>query len=213
MAAYDLEEQEQIAELKAWWTQYGSFVVTVLLAVTLSVVGWQLWNKYRSTGATEAGALYSDLQQAALTGDAAQTRKIADKLISAYGNTVQAQMGALLSAGMQFQANDLDNARPHLEWAADKGKDAILRDLARLRLAAVLLQQGASNEALQRLQPAPEGHLLARFEDLRGDVLAAQGKAGEARAAWEAASKALGNLANDSGMRDVIRIKLETLKG
>ncbi|MCL2590456.1 MAG: tetratricopeptide repeat protein [Betaproteobacteria bacterium] len=213
MAAYDLEEQEQIAQLKAWWAQYGNTIVTILLVLALGFAGWQGWNKYRNSGATEASALYSDLQRAAVGDDAVQVRKIAGELISKHGNTVQAQMGALLSAGIQFQKNDLDNARPHLEWAADKGKDATLRNLARLRLAAVLLQQGAIDEALARLQPVPEGLLLARFEDLRGDALAAQGKATEARAAWESAFKALGNMTSDADMRDMIRVKLESLKG
>jgi len=213
MAAYDLEEQEQIAEFKAWWAQYGNLIVTVLLALSLGFVGWQGWNKYRSVGAANASALYFDLQRAAAAEDAVQVRKIAGELISKHSNTVQAQMGALLSAGMQFQKNDLDNARPHLEWAADKGKDVILRDLARLRLAAVLLQQGAADQALTRLQPVPEGPLRARFEDLRGDVLAAQGKTNEARDAWVAAVKALGNLSSDLDMRDAIRVKLESLKG
>jgi len=213
MAAYDLEEQEQIAELKAWWTQYGNLVVAVLLALVVGFAGWQGWNRYKNAGAAEASALYFDLQRAAADDDAGQVRKIAGELISKHGNTVQAQMGALLSASVQFRKNDLDNVRPHLEWAAEKGKDATLRDLARLRLAAVLLQQGAANEALARLQPVPGGPLLARFEDLRGDALALQGKTDEARTAWKAAFVALGNASGDTGMRSTIRIKLESLKG
>jgi len=213
MAAYDLEEQEQIAQLKAWWAQYGNLVVTVLLALALGFAGWTFWNKHRSTSAAEASALYFALQQAAETDDAAQARMLAGEMISKHGGTVQAQLGALLSAGVQFQKNDLDNARPHLEWAADKGKDAVLRDIARLRLAAVLMQQGAVDEALARLQPVPEGVLKARFEDLRGDVLASQGRFAEARTAWQAAISALGSAASETSLRNVIRIKLESLEG
>ncbi len=213
MAAYDLEEQEQIAQLKAWWAQYGNLVVTILLALVLGFGGWQMWNRHKSAGAGEASALYFDLQQAAVADDATQVRKIAGELISKYGDTVQAQLGALLSAGVQFQKNDLDNVRPHLEWAADKGKDAVLRDIARLRLAAVLMQQGAVDEALARLQPVPEGALRARFEDLRGDALASQGRAVEARAAWQAAFGALGKATSETNLRNAIRIKLESLEG
>ncbi|MCL2875282.1 MAG: tetratricopeptide repeat protein [Betaproteobacteria bacterium] len=213
MAAYDLEEQEQIAELKAWWTQYGNLTVSILLVLALGFAGWQGWGRYRSTGAAEASALYSDLQRAAASDDAVQVRKIAGDLISKHGDTVQAQMGALLSASIQFRKNDPDNARPHLEWAADKGKDTVMRNLARLRLAAVLLQQGAVDEALARLQPVPEGSLRARFEDLRGDAFATQGKDAEARTAWKAAFEAIDSASNDFGMRNAIRIKLESLKG
>jgi len=211
MAAYDLEEQEQIAQLKAWWAQYGNLVVTILVVLALGFTGWQGWNRYRHNDAAEASALYFDLQQAAAADDATQVSKIAGEMISKYGSTVQAQLGALLSAGVQFQKNDLDNARPHLEWAADKGKDAVLRDIARLRLAAVLMQQGVTDEALARLQPVPEGALKARFEDLRGDALASQGRTAEARAAWQAAFGAIDN--TDANLRNAIRIKLESLEG
>ena len=213
MAAYDLEEQEQIAQLKAWWAQYGNLVVTMLLVLALGFAGWTLWSKHRSNSAAEASSLYFALQRAAETEDAAQARKLAGEMISKHGGTVQAQLGALLSAGVQFQKNDLDNARPHLEWAADKGKDAVLRDIARLRLAAVLMQQGAVDEALARLQPVPEGVLKARFEDLRGDALASQGRAAEARTAWQAAFTALANAPSEASLRNAIRIKLESLKG
>ena len=213
MAAYDLEEQEQIAQIKAWWAQYGNLVVTVLLVLSLGFAGWQGWSRYRNASADEASALYFDIQQAVAGDDAVQARKIAGEIISRHGGTVQAQLGALLSAGMQFRKNDLDNARPPLEWAADKGKDAFLRDLARLRLAAVLMQQGAPDEALARLQPVPEGPLRARFEDLRGDALATQGKPAEARAAWKAAFEALGKASENARLRDAVRIKLESLEG
>ncbi|MCL2161364.1 MAG: tetratricopeptide repeat protein [Betaproteobacteria bacterium] len=213
MAAYDLEEQEQIAEFKAWWAQYGSLVVTMLLALALGFAGWQGWNWYRNARVAEASALYSDLQQAAAAGNAQQIREIVGKLTDKHGDTVHAQLGTLLSAGVQFQNKDLDRARSQLEWAADKGKDVVLRDLARLRLAAVLMQQGAADEALARLQPVPEGALRARFEDLRGDVLASQGKTAEARTAWQAAAGALGSAASESSLRLTIRAKLESLEG
>lgn len=213
MAVYDLEEQEQIAEFKAWWAQYGNWVMTLLLALTLGFAGWQGWNKYRSSGAAEASALYFELQQAVAADNAEQAREFAGKLISSHGHTVQAQLGALLSAGMQFRKNDLDNASPQLEWAADKGKEAALRNLARLRLATVLMQKNDLDAALARLQPVPEGVLRARFEDLRGDILASQGKPADARAAWQAAIGTLSNAGNEAALRDIIRVKLESLEG
>jgi predicted negative regulator of RcsB-dependent stress response len=213
MAAYDLEEQEQIAQIKAWWAQYGNLVVTMILALALGFAGWQGWNWYRNANASEASAMHFNLQRAAADGDAIKVREIAAEMISKHGGTVQAQLGALQSAGIQFRKNDLDHARAQLEWAADKGKDAVLRDFARLRLAAVLMQQGALDGALARLQPVPKGPVQARFEDLRGDALAAQGKAADARTAWEAALRALGSAPENADMSNAVRIKLESLKG
>ncbi|OYD52859.1 hypothetical protein CGK74_16095 [Thauera propionica] len=214
MAVYDLEEQEQISELKAWWAQYGTLVTTIAMIAALASVGWQGWQWYQNRNAGEAGALYFAVQQAAEQQDAQKARDAAGRLIGEYSGTAYAQLGALLSAGVQFSGGDLDNARAQLEWAADKGKDPALRDLARLRLAAVLLQKGELDAALARLQAAPTATYAARYADLRGDVLAAQGKAAEARAAYQAAIEALASGGDQATtLREVVRVKLESLEG
>ena len=214
MAVYDLEEQEQIAEIKAWWNRYGSLVVSALLVVALGFAGWSIWNRYQNTRAAEASAVYFELQQAVIGENAQRARELAGALISKYDGTVQAQLGALISGGLQFRMNDSGNARLQLEWAAKKGKDPALRDLARLRLATVLLNEKDIDAALACLQPVPEGPWRARFEDLRGDALAAQGKAAEARLAWRNAVEALDKTDGDVGsLRDLIRDKLESLEG
>ncbi len=214
MAAYDLEEQEQISEIKAWWEQNGTMVTALALAVVLAVAGWQAWRWHLNTQGAEASTLYFAVQQAADAEDAQKARESAGRLIDQYGGTVYAQMGALLSAGTQFRKNELDNARAQLEWAADKGSDPALRDLARLRLAAVLQQQGQADQALARLQAAPLPGYKARFDDLRGDLLAAQGKTAEARTAYQAAIDVLGGADQQSTvLREIVRIKLESLEG
>ncbi len=214
MAVYDLEEQEQISELKAWWTQYGNLVTTLATIAALAAVGWQGWQWYQNRNAAEASAMYFAVEQAVERQDAQRARDAAGQLIDKQGGTTYAQLGALLAAGLQFDKGELDNARLQLEWAADKGKDPALRDLARLRLAAVLLQKGELGGALAKLEPAPVAAYKARFADLRGDVLAAQGKPAEARAAYQAAIDAL-SAGDGQGttLREVVRLKLESLEG
>ncbi|TAH44160.1 MAG: tetratricopeptide repeat protein [Betaproteobacteria bacterium] len=214
MAVYDLEEQEQISELKAWWAQYGTLVTALATIAAVAAVGWQGWQWYQNRNAAEASAMYFVVEQAVERQDAQRARDAAGQLIGQQGSTTYAQLGALLAAGLQFEKGELDNARAQLEWAADKGKDPALRDLARLRLAAVLLQKGEFDAALARLEAAPVASFKARFADLRGDVLAAQGKPAEARAAYQAAIDALP--ADDeqaSTLREVVRLKLESLEG
>ena len=121
MAVYDLEEQEQISELKAWWAQYGNFVLTLAVLAALASVGWQAWNWYQNRNAGEAGALYYAVQQAVEKNEPQRAREAAGRLVGEHGGSVGAQLGALLSATMQFEAGDLVNARAQLEWAADKG--------------------------------------------------------------------------------------------
>jgi len=214
MAVYDLEEQEQISELKAWWAQYGNLVTTLAVVAALASVGWQAWQWYQNRNATEAGTLYYAVQQAAEKQEAQKARDAAGRLIGDYPSTAYAQLAALISAGAQFQAGELDNAQAQLEWAADKGQDPALRDLARLRLATVLLQKGELDAALARLQAVPASIYAARFADLRGDVLAAQGKAAEARSAYQAAIDALVSEGEQATtLREVVRVKLESLEG
>jgi len=214
MAVYDLEEQEQISALKGWWEDYGNWVTGLIAVAALALVGWQGWQWYQGKQAGEAGVLYYAVQQAVEQDDAQKARDAAGQLIGQYPGTAHAQMGALLSAGVQFHKGELDNAKAQLEWAADKGADAALRDLARLRLATVLQQQGALDEALARLQPVPAGQYKARFEDLKGDVLAAQGKSAEARVAYQAAMDAIGQDDERAAtLREIVRVKLESLEG
>ncbi|APR03818.1 tetratricopeptide repeat protein [Thauera chlorobenzoica] len=212
MAVYDLEEQEQISELKAWWAQYGNLVVGLALAAAVAAVGWQGWQWYQNRNAAEAGALYYAVQQAAESQDAQKAREAAGRLIGEHGGSASAQLGALLAAAVQFEADDLSNARAQLEWAADKGADAALRDLARLRLAAVMLEQGELDAALARLQGAPGAAYQSRYDDLRGDVLAELGRADEARAAYRAAIDGLAAEGEDATtLRELVRVKLESL--
>lgn len=215
MAAFDLDEQEQISELKAWWTQYGKFVTTIAVTAAVASVGWQGWQYYRNTQANEAGAVYFAVQQAAARGDAQKAREAAGQLIEKFGGTAYAEMAALTSAGVQAEAGDAKSARLQLEWVVANGSDPALKDIARLRLASLLLDEGAHDEALAKLAEAPAPSLKARYEDLRGDVLAAAGKPAEARTAYQAALDALAadNAEGGETLREVIRIKQQALEG
>ncbi len=214
MAAYDLEEQEQISALKAWWDQYGTLVTAVAVVAALSSFAWQGWRWYQNKQGVEASAIYFVVQQAADAEDAQKARESAGRLIEQYGGSVYAQMGALLSAGVQFRKGELDNAKAQLEWAVGKGADPALRDLARLRLAVVQQQQGQTDQALAGLQAAPLPAYKARFDDLRGDLLAAQGKTAEARAAYQAVIDMPGDTDQQAAtLREIVRMKLESLEG
>ncbi len=188
MAVYDLEEQEQLDELKTWWKQYGNIVTAIVVALALAVLGWQGWNWWQRQQTAEASALYMGLQRAAAQNDAKRARELAGELIDKYSLTSYAGMAAMLSGKAQFDAGDIKTAKAQLQWAAENARDEALRDLARLRLATVLLDEKAYDEAMKQLAAEPSAASFApRFAEVRGDVLAAQGKPVEARAAYEAA--------------------------
>jgi predicted negative regulator of RcsB-dependent stress response len=184
MAVYDLEEQEQLDELKTWWKRYGNVVTGILFAAAVGLAAWQGWNWWQRNQAVQASAVFSGLQQAAGQGDAKRVRELAGELIDKYSGTSYAGMGALVSARIQVDRGDAKNAQVQLAWAAEHARDAGLRELARLRLALVLLDEKSYDAALKQLAIEPSAPFAARYAELRGDILAAQGKLGEAVAAY-----------------------------
>jgi len=218
MATYDLEEQEQIDELKTWWRMHGNLVTLVVVAVAVVVVGWLSWNGWQRKQSAEASVLYTALQQAAVANDGKRTRDIAGELIDKYSGTAYAGLGAMVSARAQAEGGDVKTARAQLAWAAENAKEDALRDLARLRLAALLLDDKAYDEALKQLAVEPNATLAPRYAELRGDILATQGKGAEARTAYEAALAKLNalpreQLALHAQYRDIVQTKLESLGG
>ncbi|HZV54513.1 MAG TPA: tetratricopeptide repeat protein [Rhodocyclaceae bacterium] len=221
MAAYDLEEQEQLDELKTWWKMHGNLVTAVITVAAMAVLAWQGWNWWQRNQAAQASGLYGGVQIAAAQKDAKRARELAGELIDKYSGTTYAGLAALLSAKAQADGGDIKSARAQLAWAADNAKDNGVRDLARLRLAAVLLDENAYDEALGKLTAEPAAALAPRFGELRGDILAAQGKAAEAKTAYEAAIAKLDALIKEGGSearahgpyREMLQSKLDALAG
>jgi len=218
MAVYDLEEQEQLDELKTWWKQYGNLVTGIVVAAALAMVAWQGWNWWQRSQAAQAGVAYAQLEQAVAAHDAQRTNEMAGELIDKFSGTAYAGLAALLSAKVQADAGDLKTAKLQLAWAAEHAKDQGLRDLARLRLGAVLLDEKAYAAALQQLAAEPVAPFAPRYAEERGDILAAEGKTADAQAAYAAA---LAKLDAEKGAADqslqqyrqVLQIKLDALGG
>ena len=209
--ALDLEEQEQVAELKAWWTQHGNLVLAVVIAAAVAVVGWQGWSWYQHNQAAQAGVLYDTLAKAAQAGDAKALRDAAGTLVESYPRTLYASMGALLAAKFYFERNDLKNAKAQLQWVIEHSPAEDFRDLARVRLAAVLVDEKAYDEALKLLDAPHAPAYDAQYAALKGDVLVAKNQLAEARAAYQSALEKAER--RDSPFRESVRMRLEALGG
>ncbi|KPK29734.1 MAG: hypothetical protein AMJ66_10020 [Betaproteobacteria bacterium SG8_40] len=208
MATYDLEEQEQIDSLKQFWRDYGRLVIAAAVAFIVGVGGTQGWKHYKRTQAAEASQQFVKLEQAVGKGDANEIRNVAGEIIADYSSTPYAAMAAMIVAGIERRAGDLDAAADRLRWAVENGKSEEVRTLARLRLAAVLLDQEQYDAALKQLDGTPGDAFAGLYSDLRGDVLVAQGKPAEARAQYQ---QALEKSSANSPWRDVVQIKLDAL--
>jgi predicted negative regulator of RcsB-dependent stress response len=207
--AYDLEEQEQIASLKAWWDKYGNATTWVLIAALGSYSGWTYWKYHQRNEATQASALYEELQSAVEAKDNAKVLRAAGDMESKFGGTAYAPMAALVAAKSSFEANDLKSAKAQLQWAADHGADEF-KAVAKIRLAGVLLDEKAYDDALKALTGDVPAQFAGAVADRKGDILAAQNKLAEARTAYQAALAATDK--KNPG-RQLIQMKLEAIGG
>jgi predicted negative regulator of RcsB-dependent stress response len=206
--AYDLQEQEQLENLKAFWRRYGNFILTLLTIVLLAFSGWRFWGWYQDRQAAAAAVLFDEVRAGAAAKDIVRVRDASGRIFADYASTPYAQMAALAAAKAYVQAADLQSARVPLRWAIDSARDPEYRSLARIRLAGVLLDDKAHDEALSLLAGDPPARFAGAWADRRGDILFAQGKADEARQAYTAS---LEKLEPTSPLRQIVQLKLDAL--
>jgi predicted negative regulator of RcsB-dependent stress response len=207
--AYDHEEQEQLASLKAFWSRYGNLVTWALIIALAAYAGYNFWNTHKRGKAVEASALYDELLVSVQANDNAKVQRIATDVESKYSGTAYAQMSALGAAKAAFEANDLKTAKAQLQWVIDHGNDEY-KSIARLRMSGLLLDEKAYDQALTMLAADIVPEYAAAAADRRGDVLVAQNKLAEARAAYQ---KALDGMDKKNPGRQLVQLKLDAIGG
>jgi len=208
MTAFDLQEQEQLEELKAFWAKWGSSIIIVVVVgvgTYLGMHGWQYWQKSRASAAADA---YSLVETAFKDKDAAKTRAAADAMVAAYAGSALSSRAMLLSAKAAFDAKDLPGAKKALEWVVANAKEEAMADTANLRLAAVLVDMKDLDGALAILKTSKTPAFVPLFADARGDVLAMKGDVAGAKAAYQ---EALAKLEKDAPVKKLVDIKLSAL--
>jgi predicted negative regulator of RcsB-dependent stress response len=204
----DLEEQEQLDQLKHFWAKFGNLITWVLLVVLTAYAGWNGWQYWQRDQSAKASGIYDELERSAQAGDAERVTKVWADLQSRYPSTAFAEQGGLLAAKVQFDKGQADAARGTLEWVAANAKEDEYRALARLRLAGVHLEAKRFDEALKLVTSDVPESLTALAADRRGDILQAQAKPAEAVAAYQQAWKALGK---EVDYRRLVEAKLVAL--
>ncbi len=204
----DLQEQEQLDALKAYWKKNGDRVTWLLVLVLGAFAAWNGWNWYQREQGTKAGALYDELERAAQANDPIKTSQVFADLKQRFPGAAFTRQGALLAAKVQAERGQADAARATLTWAAEQGGEAELQTIARLRLAALQAEAKQYDEALKTLEPAKAEGFEALVADRRGDVLLSQGKKAEARTAYESA---YASMTEKQTYRRLIEAKLTAL--
>ena len=208
MAAYDLDEQEKLGDLKAWWARFGNYVTTGVAVVALLVAANQGWKYYTGKQAAEASTLYFALSDAAGKNETAKVKDAVAQLIEKFPGTGYAPRGALLAAKVAFDAGDLATAKTNLDWAIANTKEPELASIARLRLAAVLLDQKQFDAAIAALDAKHSEAFEGLFLDMKGDIFNIQGKAADAKTAYEAA---IAKLDPKGSQKQYTQVKLDAV--
>jgi predicted negative regulator of RcsB-dependent stress response len=210
MAVYDLEEQEQLDDLKAWWKRWGNLVSGIVIAVCVAIVGVQGWRWWKHSQAEQASVLYGAVVAASRSNDAAKAKDAQAQLADRFAGTGYAPRGAMLLAALLWKSGDKAGAQAQLQFALDRSGEDDLKQIARFRLAEVLFDQKKNDEALRLLDAKHDEPFAGIYADLTGDILAASGRKDEARTAYQTA---LAKLDGKSPYRSYVQVKLDSLGG
>ena len=208
--AFDLEEQEQLASIKAWWNTYGNLLTWILIAVLGAFAAWNGWKYYQRSQALQAGQLYEELQKGVTAKDNALVQRAASDMQTKFGRTAYAQMSALTAAKSAVDANDMATAKAQLQWIVAGSGEEEYKAIARIRLAGLLLDEKAYDEGLKLVSGDFPTQFAALASDRRGDILVAQNKLDEARAAYKTA---LEKTDDKNPGRQLIQLKLDAIGG
>jgi len=204
----DLEEQEQLDQLKQFWNQYGNLITWVVIIALALFAAWNGWNMWQRDQAVKAGAMYDEVDKTVQGGDVARATALFTTLKDRYPHTAFAEQAALLLSKLQFDKGHADDARATLTWVADNAAEDEYRTVARLRLAGVLMDQKKYDDALKQLDGANSKEFEALVADRRGDILLVQGKPNDAKAAYQ---KAWNTMDSKVEYRRLLEAKLTAL--
>lgn len=208
MATYDLEEQEKIDNLKSWWESNGILVIIVVTVLVATLAGTQAWQYYKRQQADQAADLYVLLQQVQSTDNPEKITDAAYLLMEGFPSTGYASRAAIIAARANIMGDQYQKAKEQFQWVIDHAKEPELVDLARLRLAGVLLDEKKYDEALRLLDSKHGVSYMGLYADRKGDVLRAAGKTAEAHQAY---TVAIEKLSQKNTYHNIVRMKRDAL--
>lgn len=200
-------EDEQIDQIRRWWSEYGRSVIAGVIIALVGILGWQQWKAYQERQALAAAAAYQALVADLGDDNAAAAKSRAEQLQDEHEGSAYAVLAAFQMAARYVERDDLPAAAEVLRWAADHSQTPVLQTIARLRVARVLLGSGDAGRALEAAEPVPDGAFAGQFRELLGDIHSARS---DRAAAIEAYRAALAEGVN-SQRRGLIQAKLNDL--
>ena len=213
----DLEEQEQLDQLKAFWQKYRNLITGVLTAALFAYAAYSGYQWWRNSQAAQASQLYDTMIVAISKSDKDQSLRAADDLQKQFGRTPYASMASLVAAKIASDAGDAPKAIEYLRWTAKNASNAGYEALGKLRLVSQLIEQGAEKdfaEADAILKDKPIIGFEALWLERRGDWYLAQKNTAQAKVSYQDAWKKLDQAKEfPEEARRLLKVKLDAVGG
>lgn len=204
----DLEEQEQLDQLKHFWKQYGNLITRALIVVLGAVAAWNGYHVWQRNQSAQAAAMFDEVERIVRGGDLERADRAFSDMKERFAKAAYTQQAGLLVAKMSYEGGKTDAAKATLNWLVDNASDKGYGSVARLRLSALLIDAKAYDEALKVLGASISDEFAALADDRKGDIYTLQGKRSEAKTQYQKAYLALDE---QSEYRRLVSVKLNAL--
>lgn len=206
--ALDLEEQEQLDQIKHFWKKYGNLISWVLIVVLGAFASWNGYQYWQRNQAAKAAVLFDEVERSVASGDLTRVQRSLSDMKDKFPGTLFAHQASLIAAKFLTQNGKSVEAQAALKWVAGAAPDPAYRDIARLRLAAMLFDSGSHDDALAQLAQPMGPSLNGLASDLKGDILVVKNQKPDAIQAYQSAWK---ELADSPDYRRLVEAKLNAL--
>lgn len=210
--AYDLEEQEQLDEFRAWWNKNGKLVTRLVIAAAVAYGGWQGYQSWMNSKATAASTAYQTLVSTPLldvdSKKAEQISKDAEAIEADYSMTPYAGRAALFAARALHEANKSEAAEKQLRWAMAEAKEPAIKHMAAVEVAGLQIERNALDDAKKTLAAIDDKGFDGIKNALLGDIYIANKQEKEAKDAY---NKALQGLDPEGKLFYLTQQKLDAL--
>ncbi|MCG8428954.1 MAG: tetratricopeptide repeat protein [Chromatiales bacterium] len=205
MVDVNLSEEEQVEALKKWWRENGKSVIGGAVIGLGIVFGWRAWVDHNQGVAEQASYQFEQLNKTLAVGANESAVKQAEQIIADYADSTYAVFAALNLAKVKLEQDDKAGARVELKWALEHSPDPGLKQIAGLRLARLMLDDGDIDGAATLVAQTPLNSFKGELAELRGDIALAKGDKAAARSAYQEALDSL------DGNTAIIKMKLDDL--
>ncbi len=209
--ANDFHDQEEIENFKYFWRRWGRWAFYVLLLAAAAYFGWVLYQGHLRKQDAAAAEVFETFVTQSRGNNTAAAKQALLSLQQQYDKTLPAAQATLMMAGTAFDEGRYDEAAGHLQWVLKRHNKGLVHTVSVQRLAVVYLQQQKYAEALAVLDAKVDDEFKPLLLETRGDVLQAQTKTAEAKAAYEEALKLLPEGAEQAAQRDMLQLKIDSL--